>query len=264
MSKISLEGLCLSGTRCRVEIVKTDHFAIFLHVDSQEPIRVLHEIENIRTKDHLVSIGMQHRLHVVEHLFSALYGLHLFNVRVDVFGDEVPFFDGSSLKFVDSLAALEAQSSIPAIILRQTITVKGNNGAISFWPIAGDELIVDMELKHAYIGTQRIVLSLNPGIYKREIAPARTFVFTEEDDPRLRNLPPYGIGITGRKLYSATPLRFTNEPVRHKLLDLLGDLYVLRRPLVGKIVAQNTSHQLNLSFVKAVHSLLDYQSDFKD
>lgn len=263
MNRAKLEGLCLSGAHGRVEVVSTNQFGIFLHLDSEKPIRIRHEIENIRIKDHFVTIGQQYRLHVVEHLFSALYGMRLFNVRIDVYGDEVPFFDGSSLKFLGSLEALDEEISAPHISLRQTITVKEDTGFIYFWPLKGDELIVDMELKHSHIGAQRVAVSLSPETYKKEIAPARTFVFTDENDPRLRNLPPYGIGITGKKVYSATPLRFTNEPVRHKLLDLLGDLYVLRRPLSGKIVAQNTSHHLNLRFVKEVHSQVSCQNDFR-
>lgn len=258
MNAVRLEGLCLSGKRSRVEIVTTNHFAIFVHLVSQGAVQIRHEIENIRIKDHFVSLGRHNRLHVVEHLFSALYGMHMFNVRVDVYGDELPFFDGSSLEFVDALKALEESFSAPAIGIRRQIVVKQGNGFIRYIPVESGELIVDMELHHSYIDTQKITVSLNPETYKNEIAPARTFVFTDEDDPRLKNPPPYGIGITGKNVYSATPLRFPNEPVRHKLLDLLGDLYLLRRPLSGKIVARNTSHRLNQRFVKKVHSLVDY------
>jgi UDP-3-O-acyl-N-acetylglucosamine deacetylase len=107
-----------------------------------------------------------------------------------------------------------------------------------------------MVLSHAYIGSQRIVCTLSPQFYTKEIAPARTFVFTNEDDPRLKNLPPYGIGITKNGIRAVTPLRFPDEPVRHKLLDLLGDLYVLKRNLYGRITGRNTSHRINLEFVR--------------
>ncbi|UCD05315.1 MAG: UDP-3-O-acyl-N-acetylglucosamine deacetylase, partial [candidate division WOR-3 bacterium] len=93
-----------------------------------------------------------------------------------------------------------------------------------------------------------VVLSVDRANYLREIAPARTFVFTDDNDHRLRKLPPYGMGITGNRVYSASPLRFPDEPVRHKLLDLLGDLYVLKGRLSGRINATNTSHRLNIEF----------------
>jgi UDP-3-O-acyl-N-acetylglucosamine deacetylase len=109
-----------------------------------------------------------------------------------------------------------------------------------------------MELHHPYIRAQRIEVEINEENYLRDIAPARTFVFTSEEDPRLQDLPPYGIGITRNKTYSAEPLRFPDELVRHKVLDLLGDLFVMKRSLVGRITGRNTSHSLNLQFVRAV------------
>jgi UDP-3-O-[3-hydroxymyristoyl] N-acetylglucosamine deacetylase len=112
-----------------------------------------------------------------------------------------------------------------------------------------------MELSHPYITTQKIVISINKKKYINEIAPARTFVFTNEDDSRLQNLPSYGIGVTKNRFYCATPLRFTNELVRHKILDLLGDLYVLQKKIEGKIIARNTSHCLNFAFVKKLMNL---------
>jgi len=107
-------------------------------------------------------------------------------------------------------------------------------------------------LSHPYIGTQQYTVNLNRDTYRQEIAPARTFVYTDESDHRLQNLPPYGIGITEARIYSAEPLRFVDEPVRHKILDLLGDMFVLQRRLCGSIQAYNTYHILNARFVAEI------------
>jgi UDP-3-O-acyl-N-acetylglucosamine deacetylase len=114
-----------------------------------------------------------------------------------------------------------------------------------------------MTLRHEYIGEQNLALKIDAAEYIKEIATARTFVFTEEGDPRLQRIPAYGIGITGKNTYSASPLRFADEPVRHKILDLLGDLYVIRQPIYGLIKGVNTSHCLNLEFVRELRAAME-------
>jgi UDP-3-O-[3-hydroxymyristoyl] N-acetylglucosamine deacetylase len=212
-------------------------------------------IDKIRVDDHVVSVGGEHRVRVVEHLFSTLYALDLFNVCIDVHGDEMPFFDGSSKEFVNALKELPGDTG-PGIRVRKGIRVNTESGWITYTPMETDELLVEMSLKHSYIGEERMALQLNAASYEKEIAAARTFVFTTEDDPRLSNMPAYGIGITEKSMHSATPLRYVDEPVRHKILDLLGDLYVLRKPIYGRIRGENTSHHLNLQFVRKLISTI--------
>lgn len=247
MGKVRFTGACLNGGDSVVEIEDSKAFGLYLHEDSTAPVKIPHDIESVHISNHSVTIGTQKQLHVVEHLFSALFGLNLYGVRIDVYGNEIPFFDGSSQDFARSLEELEYDRGRSLQITR-SVEVVAEEGIISYSPLETDDLIVDMSLVHPHIGTQNIVLSIDRGNYLREIAPARTFVFTDDNDHRLRKLPPYGIGITGNRVYSASPLRFPDEPVRHKLLDLLGDLYVLKRRLSGRITATNTSHRLNVTF----------------
>jgi len=255
MSVVQIEGRCLSGLLSRVEIRAADRFALYLHHDSRPPVEIFYDLNNIRVENHMVNVGGQHRLHVVEHLFSALYGLNLFDLRIDVYGDEIPFFDGSSRDFVIAVNRLKNPQP-RSIRLEQPILVRHGYSHICYTPLDRDELIVEMSLTHRYIGNQRIALKVNPDSYKKEIASSRTFVFTDENDPRLDHLPPYGIAITGKKMHAATPLRFPDEPVRHKLLDLLGDMYVLRKNIYGKISGENTSHHLNFMFVQELMSAM--------
>ncbi len=301
--KVEIKGNCLSGDYSRLEVSTSDRFRLLLHEDSQSPTSIPLDIDNIIVDKHLVSIGQEHRVNVVEHLFSALYGMNLFNVRIDVFSDEIPFFDGSSQDFVELLQdifplSLRSASGGEAILLfnanikdcpvpktesvdsrgvnktrndekpyffrnrcnllrfNKKLLVEQSESFILYEPLKKDKLLVEMELTHPFIETQRITLEVNKETYIKEIAPARTFAFVNEDDPRLKNLPAYGIGITKNNIYSKEPLRFQNELVRHKILDLLGDLYVLKKKLVGKIICKNTSHQLNLRFVRKL--VLDF------
>ena len=247
MGRIRFADRCLSGRDGVVEVRGERQFGVYLHEDSTPPLKISYELDSVHIDNHSVAIGKQTRLHVVEHLFSALFGLNLYNVRLDVYGNEIPFFDGSSQDFVQALADLEHDRG-KSIRFPRRIDVTAGNGRISYLPLDEDQLIVEMSLIHPHIGTQQIVLNIDRDTYRREIAPARTFVFTDDDDHRLRELPPYGVGITHNAVYSASPLRFPDEPVRHKVLDLLGDLYVLRGRLTGRIIAANTSHLLNFKF----------------
>jgi UDP-3-O-[3-hydroxymyristoyl] N-acetylglucosamine deacetylase len=255
MNIIHMEGYCLSGLRSQVEIQKSDRFALYSHHNSRAPVEVVYEIDNIMVDNHVVSVGGQCRVGVVEHLFSTLYGMKLFNVRIDVYGKEIPFFDGSSAYFTRKVQELN-NDHMQGTRLASPIQVCDASGSIHYVPWDGDELVVEMSLTHPYINMQNLAIKITPASYAKEIAPARTFVFTDEHDTRLKDLPPYGIGITRDNVYAKTPLRFPDEPVRHKILDLLGELYILKRPIFGKITARNTSHRLNLQFMSKLLSAL--------
>lgn len=250
--RCSIQGNCLSGGSCRLDFLSSSDFFINIHRDG-ESSKILPTFQNIAVENHTISIG--EKLKVVEHLFSALYGLGIFNIGIDIYGEEVPFFDGSSRDFVKILKDFPVEEKFESLKINQNIFIEDKNSFILYEP-EGTGLFIDMELSHPHIGEQRIAIQITKENYIKEIAPARTFVFTDESDPRLKNLPPYGIGITATRIYSTEPLRFPDEPVRHKILDLLGDLYLLRKILIGKIKAKNTSHRLNLEFVKKLASAI--------
>lgn len=249
-----LEGATLSSGYSKVSITSNDQFQFYVHEDSRPPVLIPLSIQNISVNNHLVVLGQKPRVGVIEHLFSALYGLALYDVRIDVFGDELPFYDGSSKRFVEILQQFEKKKPFNTLKILDHVEVRTTGSYLCYEPSGQNALHIDMELHHPFIQTQRIELEISAESYLREIAPSRTFVFTSEGDPRLQQLPPYGIGITQDKVYSAEPLRFHNELVRHKVLDLLGDLYILQRRIAGKITARNTSHSLNMQFVRAVLS----------
>lgn len=257
MNTVHVEGTCLSGMKSSVDIRQADRFSILLMDESLPPAEINLSMNNIDVENHSVAVGERRKVAVVEHLFSALCGLNHFNVQLEVNGEEIPFFDGSSMDFVEALDDLETRPCA-GIRIGYEVYVNDEHGSLHYMPSGGNELYVEMSLNHPYLRKQSFTLNVTPASYSRDVAPARTFVFTDEDDVRLKDLPPYGIGITPINIYARTPLRFPDEPVRHKLLDLLGDLYVLRRPIYGRIIGKNTSHQLNLHFVRellAAHAI---------
>ncbi len=246
--QISLEGRCLNGNFSRVKIQPANHLILSFHKNGKH-FSIPFDIDYFAVENHTIVIGREQKIKVVEHLFSALYGLSVFNVQIDLYGDEIPFYDGSSLEFVRTLKLLSGSAKVESWKVNKKISVQDCDSSISYEP-SESRLLIDMKLIHPYIDEQQIVLEITPKDYEEKIAPARTFVFTDKSDPRLKDLPPYGIGITAEKFYSAEPLRFSDEPVRHKVLDLLGDLYILKKRLTGEIRAVNTSHRLNLRFVR--------------
>ncbi len=287
--KAEIRGPCLCGGYSRLEIEKGNGFELNMFEDLLGPTSITLNVDNIAIKNclfpHLrppnrvgvpterlgfwqnrrlqkgsfVSIGQRPQLDLVEHLFSALYGLNLFDVRINVYGSEIPFFDGSSQDFVALLRPIQGHADVDVVQLNKELVIRNGKSFIAYEPLEDDQLIVEMELSHPYIATQKMTLDISEGNYVKEIAPARTFVFTNEEDPRLKDLPPYGIGVTKDKTYSLEPLRFSDELVRHKILDMLGDLFVLKRRLAGKILCKNTSHHLNLEFVRNLVHIKDLQ-----
>jgi UDP-3-O-[3-hydroxymyristoyl] N-acetylglucosamine deacetylase len=255
---VVFKGACLSGKYGKVTVSPSNQLSLFFHKDSQAVVNMPLNSNTITVHNHLVSLGTSPKIRIIEHFFSALYGLNLFSVKIDFWSDELPFFDGSSEPFVTLLSKIKNTNSIDHFMPERAITLRTGDSFLYYEPVQDNNLTIDMQLSHPYITTQRIVITVNKKNYMREIAPARTFVYTTENDPRLKNLPSYGIGVTKNGFHAATPLRFHDELVRHKILDLLGDLYVIKKKLIGKIIAQNTSHYLNLKFTK---KLIQYLKD---
>lgn len=251
-SRIAIAGPTLSGPAARLVLAGSPDLKINLVSDGRRPRPLTLDLKNIMVKDHLVNLGRRPAVRVVEHLFSALYGMNFFAIRVDFYHDELPFFDGSSRSFARALSRLQPPRSVPKIRLTAKVRIRCGRSFLEYRPEPANRLIVDMTLRHAFIGVQRRVLPVTRGTYLRDIAPARTFVFTDERDPRLKNIPPYAFALTRRGYHSASLPRFPDEAVRHKILDLLGDLYVLGGRLCGTITGYNTSHSLNHQLVRKI------------
>ncbi|MGQ9817405.1 MAG: UDP-3-O-acyl-N-acetylglucosamine deacetylase [bacterium] len=246
--KYIITGKCLHSGYGHVEISPAQRFVLNSYQNGKPAKKILLNLDKIAVKNHTINIDNE--IKVIEHLFSALYGLDIFKAQIDFYSNEVPIFDGSSRDFVNILHNYPKLNHSKIFCLDKKICCFENSSYIIYEPERTDHLIINMVLEHPYIGTQEIELIIDKNNYIKEIAPARTFVFTDENDPRLKNLPPYGIGITPKAIYSAEPLRFPDEPVRHKILDLLGDLYLIQRKIGGRINAKNTYHRLNLKFAK--------------
>ena len=225
-------------------------------------------LENVSDTGYNTTLSSGGRsVRTVEHLMSAMHAFGIVNLLVKT-DDEVPALDGSALEFCKQLneaGVTEQDASVEPIRIKNTIVI-GDEGAgrefIKLEP--ANHLIIDYTLDYPKpIGVQHVHFELtSPEAYTREIAPARTFTLVSE----FRKLTELGLGNGGRldnliivddeKIVN-TVLRFPNEFARHKVLDLIGDLYLLGRPLHAHVTASKTGHSDNLTLVKAIHESIN-------
>lgn len=198
-----------------------------------------------------------------EHLLSVLYSMSIDNVFIELDNLELPILDGSGLPFVQLLREAGVQESgRPRRYLRilKPVTVSSSGKSVTILPADRFQLKCRNFFDHPYVGEQMLELDVTPEIYAREIAPARTFGFEYELD-QMRDM---GL-IRGASLANAIcftrdgvanpeGLRFPDECCRHKALDLIGDLALIGRPLLGCVVAEKAGHAMHVALVKKLMS----------
>tara|TARA_B100001057_G_scaffold434998_1_gene465024 strand:- start:3082 stop:3954 length:873 start_codon:yes stop_codon:yes gene_type:complete len=199
----------------------------------------------------------------VEHLMSALSGLHIDNIRIEVDGPEVPIMDGSSKNFVELIdqISLKNQNKKRKIIkIKKKIKVKKDDSSIELSPNNQFSIDFQIDFPSPLISKQSCQLQLVNGNYKTDIASARTFGF-EKDVDKLRSI---GLALGGSlnnavvvgesKILNSDGLRFKDEFVRHKILDSIGDLYLAGAPIQGYFNGNKSGHYLNNLLLKTLFS----------
>ncbi|MFQ5477005.1 MAG: UDP-3-O-acyl-N-acetylglucosamine deacetylase [Candidatus Binatia bacterium] len=196
----------------------------------------------------------------VEHLMATLHAYGVTNLLVKVEG-EVPILDGSAVEFcklVDSAGVEEQGTDLPLIVIQEPMRIDtGDGGFISIAPWPGFKVTYELSYPEP-VGEQVFEFVLNgPASFVEQIAPARTFGFVDE----IRALERAGLGqggqlsnfiLIGERGIVNTELRFPEELARHKILDILGDFYLLGAPLRGAIHARKTGHSNNIDLVRAI------------
>ncbi|MBV9760647.1 MAG: UDP-3-O-acyl-N-acetylglucosamine deacetylase [Acidobacteriaceae bacterium] len=198
-----------------------------------------------------------------EHLLSVLYSMQIDNAFIELDSLELPILDGSGLPFVELLreaGRLEQRRPRRYMRIVKPVTVRAPGKTVSILPADCFELCCHNFFDHPLVGEQCLDLELTPEVYAREIAPARTFGFEYELD-QMREM---GL-IRGASLENAVcftregvanpeGLRFVDECCRHKALDLLGDLALIGRPLMGRVVAERAGHAMHVALVNQLMS----------
>lgn len=198
-----------------------------------------------------------------EHLLSSLFSMGIDNAFIEIDNLEVPILDGSGQPFVELLKRAGVKTSKRRrryLVVREEVTCETAGKRITIVPDSRFRLSCAIYFGHPQVGRQSLDLEVTPDSYAAELAPARTFGFERELD-QMRNM---GL-IRGATLSSAIcftdggvlnpgGLRFADEPCRHKALDLIGDLALLGRPLIGRVIADRAGHALHVALVAKIMS----------
>jgi UDP-3-O-[3-hydroxymyristoyl] N-acetylglucosamine deacetylase len=252
-----------SGQRVEITLrpAAPDTGIVFRRIDLPEPvdIRVSAEAVTDTRLASTLSVGSA-KVFTVEHLMSACAGLGVDNLYVDITAEEIPILDGSAASFVFLLqsAGIELQNAPRRFIrLTQPVEVREGSGAFEKWarlePFHGFKLHFEIDFKHPAVDNtgQSVEFDLSTGSYSRDIARARTFGFTKDVEMMRANGLALGGGLDNAivmddyKVLNADGLRYDDEFVKHKILDAMGDLYLVGKPLLASYTAFRSGHGLN-------------------
>jgi len=294
-SEISLEGVGLhTGNKTRITFKPTppDHGVIFVRADLPNKPSVIADIEHVVDISRGTTLANgDAKVHTVEHVLAALAGLQIDNMIVELDSNEPPVGDGSSMPFVERIleAGIDEQNAPRRYLEIDTpISYSEPDRAVDIVVTPSETLRITfmIDYKNPALGTQYTTLIDLDEEFVKDYAPARTFCFLSEVEMlKNQNLIKGGglqtavviydsdggqvevdrirkaldlkdeafVGETG--IINDIPLRFPNEPVRHKALDLLGDLFLIGVPIKGHILAARSGHKANVALVKKIRAL---------
>jgi len=198
-----------------------------------------------------------------EHLLSAFHSLGVDNAYIEIDNLEVPILDGSGLPLVNMILQAGIRTyrrKRRYLRIRREVTVEDRGKRITILPDDRFVLTCDVFFPHPLVGRQRLEMEITPERYASEIAPARTFGFAHELD-QMRNMGlirgaslENAVCFDGERVMNPGGLRFPDECCRHKALDLIGDLALLGRPLLGHVIAERAGHAMHAALVARIMS----------
>jgi UDP-3-O-[3-hydroxymyristoyl] N-acetylglucosamine deacetylase len=260
-------------TGARVEIVlrpaPSNTGIVFHRVDLERPVSI--QADALHVGETRLSSTLKHdgtAISTVEHLMSALAGLGIDNLHVDVAGPEVPIMDGSASPFVflvQSAGIVEQEGYKRYLRVVAPVEVRDGDKWARFEPFNGFKLDFTIDFPHPMFGSENrhVVIDFAEHSYVKEVARARTFGFMQD----LEAMREAGLGLGGSlqnavvldeyRVLNSEGLRYDNEFVKHKVLDAIGDLYLLGHPLIGQYTAFKSGHGLNNAVARALLARTD-------
>ena len=203
------------------------------------------------------------KIKTVEHILAVLVGLGIDNVIIEVNGPEIPILDGSSLELVSVIlkAGIAKQGKKrPYLRITKPISLDDGHSEIAILPYDGRRITYRIHFNHHLLGEQNMSIDLSEEIFIKEVAPARTFGFLKDVEYMMaQGLAKGGslnnaIILSDSGVMNSSGLRFKDEFVRHKILDLIGDFSLVGFPIYGHIFANKSGHSTNLKFMKKLLS----------
>lgn len=246
----------------RLQPAPVDHGIKFKRKDLQDEPTIDAKIDNLKTVERATTIGEGPvRVHTVEHVLAALSAMGVDNAIVEMDANEPPIGDGSAQPYVDlikraGVATQEAPRKF--FYVREPMHLESKSGALLVL-LPNDEFHISCTQagpNHRF--TQYLSIEITPAVFEREIAPARTFVYYEEVEPLMeKNLIKGGslenaVVLRGDAVLSKEPLRFADEFVRHKILDIIGDFALIGARIRGHVIAVKPGHAANAEMARAL------------
>jgi UDP-3-O-[3-hydroxymyristoyl] N-acetylglucosamine deacetylase/3-hydroxyacyl-[acyl-carrier-protein] dehydratase len=246
----------------KLQPAPVDHGIKFKRKDLQDEPTIDAKIENLKTVERATTIGEGSvRVHTVEHILSALSAMGVDNAVVEMDANEPPIGDGSAQPYVDLIkrAGVTAQDEPRKFFdVREPMHVEAKTGALIVLLPDNKFRISCTQAGPNNQFTQFLSMEVTPVVFEREIAPARTFVYYEDVKLLMdKNLIKGGslenaIVVRGDAVLSKEPLRFSDEFVRHKILDIIGDLALVGRRIRGHVVAVKPGHASNADLARSI------------
>ncbi len=267
--EVSIQGSALhtgEAVTLTMKPAPADHGIVFKRTDLSGSPEIRPRIDFVTDLVRATTIQSGHaKIHTVEHVLSALNGCGIDNVLLEMNASEPPIMDGSAKPFVNMILQgepLEQAKEREYFTLDAAVSVTKGDSSIIALPC--DELKVSCtSADNRGIHTQHLSLTIDPDVYMTQIAAARTFTIYEDIEELLKLGKIKGgsldcaVVIKGDKIISKEPLRFKDEFVRHKILDILGDIVLLGMPLKAHIVATRPGHAINAELTKALYAKLE-------
>ncbi len=222
--------------------------------------RVKASIENVSDTTLATTIGNNgNSISTIEHLLSAFRGMGIDNAVIEIDGPEVPVMDGSALPFVNLLknaGVLEQDSEKRFLVIKKAVSVSDGEGWAQLLPAPRFRITYEIRFDHPLIGRQTYELDLSESAYENEICFARTFGFLKD----VEYLQARGLALGGslknavvldeKKIINKEGLRHPSEFVKHKILDAIGDLFLIGMPIMGHFKAYKSGHKLHFMLLK--------------
>ena len=257
-----------SGKPVDLRLIPSDSGEIIFRRLDLENLEFRLSLENIKTKKCTMLVTDQGKIQTMEHLLAVLWVYGIDSLTIELNQDEIPSMDGSALHYsraVQRAGFKELQEEKNLQKITQSLIIQDEEASISVEPDAELRITYQIEYEHPSINKQDLSVVVNPKNFEKEIASARTFGFLE-DVPALQK---QGLALGGS--YNNTvvldktrvvngPLRYPDEFVRHKILDLIGDLSLIGKPITGHFVAKKAGHALHLKVVRLLSENPEYFS----
>jgi len=263
--EVGFEGIGLHTGRyakVRLKPASRDTGIVFVRTDRQISIKA--SVDAVTDTAFSTTIGYNGvKIRTIEHVLAAIAGLGIDNIIVEVTGPEIPILDGSSIELTSLLMSggiAKQSKNKPCLKITNPLVLTDGHAEMAVFPYNGKRITYKIHFNHHLLGEQELSVELNRENFLLEIAPARTFGFLKDVEYLKANGFAKGgsydnaIVLGEDSILNSSGLRFKDEFVRHKILDLIGDLALIGLPIYGHIFANKSGHTTHLKFLKKILS----------